>query len=191
MKNKKMILLLILLVGVIFYTTSMISAWLTSTDKTNPIELTVGKVKYQWSGKTTSNVPIVPGQELIEEAFKLKNDSNIKTQLRFEITVEYSNDGSVWNDITNQSNMFVLTIDSMWIKEDEHYYYNGKEGIIDALDQMIDVLTSFNLNGAVIGNAYSNQLFRITLEFEAKQAEYVSWDQLGIANIDFNTGLGA
>ncbi len=47
------------------------------------------------------------------------------------------------------------------------------------------------LNGWTVGNEYKNAEFKVTLVFEAKQEEYVTWEQLGTAEIDFTTGLAS
>ena len=47
--------------------------------------------------------------------------------------------------------------------------------------------SEFKLNGYTVGNEHSGKTVTITITFYAKQAEYVTWDELGTVN--FTTGL--
>lgn len=218
MKNKKILLLFLLLIGFMVYTTSMISAWLTDTKETGPLTMTVGDIEYTWAGDLTEEVPIVPGQELVEagNAFRLINESTIESEIRVLMSIQvkkqdvsevytdwldaYSIDAS--NPVGSAAKLFIV-FGSNWAKETNattrvlgETTYNVHEyrysQTVEALDDTpIDFITSMMLNGWTVGNEYENASFKITLIFEAKQKDYVTWTELGTQSIDFSTGLAS
>lgn len=220
MKNKKTLLLFLLLIGFMVYTTSMISAWLTDTKSTEPAVMIVGDIEYEWLGEITEDTPIVPGQELVGQTFALKNTSTVTSEIRVLMNIQvkkqdvgaeyidwldaYSIDAS--NPIESPAKLFI-TFGSKWIKQANAFTrvvsgttYNVHEyrydEVVDPYDSAnpadpIEVITSMILNGWTVGNEYENAEFKVTLVFEAKQEEYVTWEQLGTAEIDFTTGLAS
>lgn len=220
MKNKKTLLLFLLLIGFMVYTTSMISAWLTDTKETGPLTMTVGDIEYEWLGEITEDTPIVPGQELVKEAFALKNTSTVTSEIRVLMNIQvkkqdaeaeyidwldaYSSDAS--NPIASLAKLFI-TFGSNWTKQEnastrvvDETTYNVHEyrydAVVDPYDSVnpadsIEFITSMILNGWTVGNEYENAQFKVILVFEAKQEEYVTWEQLGTAKIDFTTGLAS
>ncbi|MFA7131533.1 MAG: hypothetical protein WC167_06880, partial [Bacilli bacterium] len=80
---------------------------------------------------------------------------------------------------------------------DDYYYYRGdispvtedevEKYKIPANNQELSVLTSLKLDGSKVGNDF--RLLELTIEmvFEAKQSDFVTWQQLG--TINFTTGL--
>ncbi|MFA5692196.1 MAG: hypothetical protein WC907_01155 [Acholeplasmataceae bacterium] len=187
MKNKKLYLLILGIVILLGVATGGIIAWLTDTDTTNSKTFTVGEVSYVWTEGTLEDDFIVPGQEIIETSYKLKNTSNVSSELRVKITITY---GDPEVDAIDLFDNFALAND--WDKDGDYYYYkpNGNEKIEpEETPTDFDVLDSLILDGSKVGNDFRNVEFTITLKFEAKQAEFVTWEQLGTANIDFGTGL--
>ena len=186
MKNKKLIITLIaLFIGIIGATSAAISAWLTDTQTTDETVFTVGDVTYNWSGALTTDTPIVPGQELVATGFALTNASTVTSELRVAITITSS---LLEGDATE---LVLMTIGAGWVDgEDGYWYYTPSSNpVIPASGQVISILTSLKLDGSKVGNAHSGETFTISLSFQAKQAQYVTWTELGTANIDFSTGL--
>ncbi len=199
MKNKKMIgLFLIVLAALVLITTYTISAWLTDTKTTGKTTFTIGQVVYTWSGSLKEfdeNEHIVPGQELVDEPFALTNDSTVSSELRFKFTSTINADP----EITDAREYLLTAFDEDWYynASDDYYYYRGditpvtedevEKYKISADNQELSVLTSLKLDGSKVGNEF--RLLNLTIEmvFEAKQSDYVTWQQLG--TINFSTGL--
>ena len=180
MRNKKLLLLIgILLIAVVGFGTLLVRAWLTDTDETGPIELTVGDVRFTLTGSLVES-PIVPGQELVKEAFVLKNNSNVDTQIRVKVTVTSEVDGE------DTSDLYSITMDG-WIQVDGYYYYGDTTGVVTTSTSSISLIDSLSLNGAKVGNTHATKKFTFKFLFEAKQADHVEWDDMG--TIDFSTGL--
>jgi hypothetical protein len=204
MKNKKIIILLVLILCLVGVTSGLIVAWLTDTKTTSSTTWQVGDVEYSWdeTGALTGTVPVVPGQELIGSAFKLTNSSTVASEIRVEIKIEYtladeSNGDGLMLFLENPDFIGTLDegkgwlLDSGWTydADDKKYYYGTKlvPTIVDFTTLSIPVLSSLTFDGSKVGNSYSNSNFIITFVFEAKQKEYVVWSDLGTVN--FETGL--
>ncbi len=186
--KKSVYLVIILLLGVIGFTTYAVTAWLTDTDTTGPSTFTVGDVEYTWGGALTSSTAVVPGEELVTTTFTLTNSSTVSSELRFKITavVDYPSAN------TDALDKLLITLGSNWVKDGDYYYYkvgDPADPVIVAGTQVLNVITNLKLDGSKVGNAYTGATFSITLMFEAKQAQYVTWTQLGTAGINFSTGL--
>lgn len=199
MKNKKLIgLFLIMLVALVLVTTYTISAWLTDTDTTGETSFTIGQVVYQWKGaliEVAEGEHVVPGQELVEEEFILNNASTVSSELRFKFTSTIN----AVPEITDAREYLLTAFDEDWYynASDDYYYYRGDitpvtedevvKYKISADNQELSVLTSLKLDGSKVGNEF--RLLNLTIEmvFEAKQSDYVTWQQLG--TINFTTGL--
>jgi hypothetical protein len=191
-------LFLIVLAALVLITTYTISAWLTDTKTTGKTTFTIGQVVYTWSGSLKEfdeNEHIVPGQELVDEPFALTNASTVSSELRFKFTSTINADPV----ITDAREYLLTAFDEDWYynTSDDYYYYRGdispvtedevEKYKIPANDQELSVLTSLKLDGSKVGNDF--RLLNLTIEmvFEAKQSDYVTWQQLG--TIHFSTGL--
>lgn len=190
--KKSVYLVMALLLAGIGFATYKVVAWLTDTGTSGKVDFTVGEVKYTWGGELISNSnKVVPGQPLIDEEFTLTNGSNVDSQLRVKIELSVSplKSGDTVSDLV------AMTLGDNWHKDGDYYYYadavgNAQTYKILATDTTpIDVITALSLEGSKVGNFYAGATFSITLTFEAKQEAYVTWAQLGTANIDFGTGL--
>jgi len=196
MKNKKIIIVLsILILAVIGAMTNIIVAWLTDTDQTGPTDFTLGDVTFTWSGEITQNLA-VPGENIVTTPFVLTNASTIDTELRVKLEIESS---FLEGDATDYVD---YTIADGWVFDVDYYYYRGNDTVqegelpdikykIPTTVETISVLTGLVLDGSKVGNDFSGTDFTLTFTFQAKQAQYVSWSQLGTAEIDFSTGLPA
>lgn len=197
--KKSVYLVIIMLLGVVGLTAYAVTAWLTDTDTTGPSTFTVGDVEYSWSGELVTSTHVVPGQELVdvndadtdeEGIFQLTNASNVASELRVKITAVTNYPAAD----TDALGLLTLVLGSNWALNSDGYYYYIVTGspdnpIIAAGAQVLPVLISLKLDGSKVGNDYTGATFTLTLMFEAKQAAYVTWEQLGTANIDFSTGL--
>lgn len=186
--KKSVYLVLIMLLGVIGLTTYAVTAWLTDTDTSGPHTFTVGKVEYTWAGAAldTTTTPAVPGQELVATDFTLTNASTVESELRFSLAITTNYPA----DATDALSLVDVTLGANWVyNETDHYYYYvvSTDPIIAAGTQSIDVLTSAIIDGALVGNVYATKTFTITMIFQAKQADYVAWADLG--SISFSTGI--
>jgi len=155
----------------------------------------VGKVELTWSGEMI-NSPVVPGQNLVNTSYTLTNSSNVKTELRVKITITSS---LLETDATDY---VILTLGEGWVKNNDYWYYQGldtEEIIEDEVTKYkiaptitsIEVVKSIILDGTKVGNTFSETTFNVQLMFEAKQSDYVTWEQLGTANIDFSKGISS
>lgn len=190
MKNKKIVLLSILLFLMVGITSALITAWLTDTENTGSTTFEVGDISYTWSGEMIDNsTKIVPGQELIAATFTLQNASTVSSELRIFVTIEgeYIDE----TEIEDAISYFSITFGSNWTQyaTDGKYYYGSyaTPTEVEVGSDPITVVTSLMLDGSKVGNAFSKANFTITLTFEAKQKMHVNWEQLG--SIDFETGL--
>lgn len=194
-KGKKIILLSGLLLILVSLTISFMAAWLTDTKETEETTFTVGKVEFTWSGEMI-NSPVVPGQNLVNTSYTLTNSSNVKSELRVKITITSS---LLETDATDY---VILTLGNGWIKDNDYWYYQGsdtEEIIEDDVTKYkiaptltsIEVVKSIILDGTKVGNTFSETTFNVQLMFEAKQSDYVTWEQLGTANIDFSKGISS
>lgn len=190
MKKGKFTILIILLLAMIGLTSGLIAAWLTDTKTTPPTTFTVGDVKYTWNGTTVSDgTPIVPGQNLIVDLFHLTNESTIDSELRVKIIANYTLEGET--ESHDALHLFKdLSLMSGWVYKDEFWYYEP-EGIstIAPTVTTVNVIDTLILDGSQVGNTYSKAAFTIQFIFEAKQKDYVTWEELGNARIDFSTGI--
>lgn len=187
--NKKRIWILIMALAVTLgLITGGVLAWLTDTKTTPEKTLTVGDVTFIWTEGEITSDNVVPGQNVITTAFNLMNTSNVESELRLLINITYL-EGEI---PTDASNLVDYTLASGWVLETDGYYYyrpgvevDGKYPIAPTTN--VDVLSELSLDGSLVGNSFSGKVFTISIIFEAKQANYVTWAQLG--TIDFETGL--
>ena len=169
-----------------------VAAWLTDTKESDDTSFTIGYVKYEFIGyfKDFTN-PIVPGEELIASEFKLRNSSTIATELRVLVTVKV-------NDVilTNPSTLFTtssygagFSLADGWVFNEGYWYYYvaGNDTVIAPTVTEIPFLSSLKLDGTKVSNNYANANIYIVFTFQAKQAAYVTWEDLG--EIDFALGI--
>ncbi len=202
--NKKLIIFLVVCIVVLLgAATGITFAWLTSTGS-KTIEYTVGDVSYTVTGEVAPNTIIVPGQNLTN-SFTITNNSNVATNLRVSISVEVEGAnwtiGQVGTDTEpNKTNHIVVSANTTgWelVPENNvmYFYYgkkadsgaNGAEDLAAGVSPTTFPFTDFKVNGNVVGNESSGKKVEITVTFYAKQADYVTWAEMG--SISFETGL--
>lgn len=172
-------------------TTLVVVVFALLVDKKNTPKITFksGKVVYTLEGSSASGL-VVPGQNLISEAFTLTNQSTIDSQLRFKIlivlndeTLELS-DERVINDITAN-----IGSDFEFNNDDQYYYFGGTSGVVSKTNHTpFTIVSEVILDGAFVKNEYADKIVKISFVFEAKQSDHVTWDVLGTEDIDFSTG---
>lgn len=201
MKRKNIIVLLSL--GLLFITTTLvfvISAWLTDTATTGDTTFQIGKVKYTLTGEWTDKQLVVPGDNLIKTNFTLTNSSTVGSELRIIITLkindsEGENQSELFNIIKPVSDNFPVA--AGWEYDAGYWYYQG-DGAINETSKWV-IPNSYNIaipifdingliiNGAKVGNDYAGKELKISITFQAKQSDHVTWEQMG--EINFITGL--
>ncbi|MDD4000563.1 MAG: hypothetical protein PHX62_06700 [Bacilli bacterium] len=193
MKKRRIIILIVLLLAMAGITSAFISAWLTDTDTTGPTTFTVGDVEYTWVPGTLAESPIVPGQDLITGTYSLTNTSNVNSELRVKIYATYTLDGT--ETAEDALDLFeTISLMTGWTlnETDGKWYYTvtgDNPTTITPSITSINVIDELVLDGAKVGNLYTKATFAFTFEFEAKQKDYVEWEDLGVANFDFGEGI--
>lgn len=195
-KNKKIFiltsLLLVMVVAVTFVVTN-IGAWLTDTETTGDLEITVGEVSYE-IGYTNflETGLVVPGQELVNTPMTLKNTSNVDSNVR--IKIEITHDNQTHSNVDSLTGELVtMELGSNWTELVDGYYYlensDEEEGTIapGEHENGTEIITSLILNGSKVGNDFRGTVFTITVTFQAKQAEHLDWSETG--SLNFETGL--
>lgn len=180
-------------------------AWLTFSTTSNEVTYTVGKVKYKvdlTTAENESNKLIVPGQSIFS-ALKITNESDVDSNLRvrFEITVKDTSnqdvDWTVGTDLdTNQIILANTVVDggntseevvelTNWITKTGEanvlYYQVDESGDEIITPETTSISTAFSnvyLNGSLVKNAASGYSVKLKVAIEAKQADYVEWDQI-------------
>src|SRR5690606_18132690 len=186
MNTKKIIFLISGLVIMLGLATAGILAWLTAEDTTPTKTFVVGEVKYTWDEGTFNQNPVVPGQNVVTKSFQLLNESNVNSELRFSISITYGEDnldGSSYVDLTFGPN---------WVFDSGYYYYRSGSAVdgkypITPATTTIPVLTGLVLKGNLVGNSFANTEFTISITFQAKQNDFVTWEELG--SVNFTTGI--
>ena len=187
-------LCILLLLGVASYNGTR--AWF-ATGTTKHQYLTSGKINYLLSGNLISvnEEVVLPGTELIENDLTIENFSNIRTQLRISIRYDYyDSNGILHSDImydsNNSSSVLEVTMDEIWIKgnSDDYYYYNGESGVLNARsssndENVLSLISSLKYKGASTKIQNSGKTVSVTILIEGKQADYVTWQQLGELSI--------
>lgn len=187
MKKGKFTILIILLLAMIGLTSGFIAAWLTDTKTTPQTTFTVGDVEFTWNGATIpTTAPIVPGQNLIATPYYLANTSTVDSELRVQIIATYTLAGETESEdaihlFSNLSLMSGWNYDS----DDLKWYYSST---IAPTDTTVNVIDKLILDGWQVGNSFSKAELKIQFVFEAKQKDYVTWEELGTAGFNFTTG---
>jgi hypothetical protein len=160
------------------------------------------RVNYEVT-EVTSNATVVPGDYVLEDALQVVNKSTIKTNVRFQITCTV--DGLACNvgpDNTDQIKITLPSNPAVVEDPDGWFYYLAKDAgdasddVAIATSSTEDTLTlipdeGLQINGAVVGNDYMNKAITITITFQAKQADHLTWADAASTSIDFETGLAS
>ncbi|HHT55065.1 MAG TPA: hypothetical protein GX012_00710 [Acholeplasma sp.] len=195
-KNKKILILsslIVVMVVALTFVVSRIGAWLTDEQTTDDVTLQVGQVKYRVENATFVNPlegPFVPGQNLVEgNTLQLVNESTVSSELRFKYTITYTLSDTTTGDALAEELISSVVFASGWTEgtgELIGYYYLSPA--VAALDEApIGIIDTLVLDGSKVGNSFANATFTINFIFQAKQEEYLTWEDAG--SLDFTTGL--
>ena len=204
MKKKSLLILLVGVLALLVVTgIGTTYAWLTDQGESSTISYEVGDVSYQIAITKAENAGdiVVPGQSLTD--ISIKNKSNIITQLRVQMTVKCGDEtwtvGEYSADPLNKTDHILITKGTGWTSLTGGYYYYGDADSTKAAAnipvstditngvEIADLWTKLEINGWKVGNTYSGKTITVILKFQAKQAEYVTWADMG--SVSFETGL--
>ena len=211
--NKKIILgLSVLLVALFALIGGASYAWLTSTGADDTNTYTVGEVSYTISATDGASTLVVPGQGLYGNV-TIVNKSTVASNLRvtFAVSAKKGDQNLNWSIGTSATDDEILitgtnTEITNWVsqydaKKGIYYFYYGAydtdntktvDNIAAATDTVNGddipcIFSGIILNGALVGNDATGVKVTVTINFEAKQADHVTWAKL--VNIEFSTGL--
>ncbi len=169
--------------------------------------INVGDLRYALSGGDfiEDDTIIVPGDNLVDEAFVINNLSPITSQLRVKITytrvtvigevITPEPDYAFKNDADDH---LVVTFTSTFIfrdgedtpeneYDDNCWYYNFESNeIIAAASGNINLFSEIYYDGNKASIEYNGQSLTVTISVEVKQADNVAWSVL--TSFDFSTG---
>lgn len=210
MKKRSLIILLVaVLVGLVVIGAGTTYAWLTQEDE-EVITYEVGEINYDITLEGEVPNLVVPGQPLTP-TFTITNNSNIDTNLRALVSIKSYKDTE-----NNDLNWTIGTSDEDHIKFELGSVQDGKSWVINAADvndkylyfgaadmdntstvdtiaagnnAITNLFNSLTINGLKVGNEAMGATVVISVKFEVKQADYVSWNEMANFNIDFETGL--
>lgn len=212
MKKRSLIILLVaVLVGLVVIGAGTTYAWLTQEDE-EVITYEVGEINYGITLEGEVPNLVVPGQPLTP-TFTITNNSNIDTNLRALVSIKSYKDSE-----NNDLNWTIGTSDEDHIKfelgtgqdgkgwvvnsadvNDKYLYFgaadmdNDEDVVADTIaagnNAITNLFNSLTINGLKVGNEAMGATVVISIKFEVKQADYVSWNEMANFNIDFGTGL--
>ena len=196
--NKKILILLItfLLTALTLITSTF--AWITSLNRSGNIIFVTGEVKYVLTGSLEEYNLIIPETPLIEDQpYVLTNQSSIDSELRIKILYQFSEDDKLenlkeedWlifdeastNDTPTNKLAGKLNSEGTFSYSDGFWYYSkdNNSTILAGDEVQITILEELYANGLACGNnECSKKNLYIKLIFQAKQKNYVTWEELG------------
>ena len=162
-------------------------------------EISSGDLTYILDGELiSSDMIIVPGQELVVTDFALTNTSSIPSQLRMSITyLAYVRTGLnvVETELYyqgNETDFIIIDLGSNFTRVGNYWYYSeddlvpGPDYVIPENSGLIHLFSSVIYDGTLTGIDFASQEIYIVFTVEVKQANRVSWSEL--VNINFQTG---
>lgn len=170
-------------------------AWFVSLKRSGTIIFVSGEVRYDLVGNLEEQEYIVPEKPLVEEAYVLTNKSTIDTEIRMQLYYQFANgnseiDNESWVAYDGELNQQIkANIGNDWVYYKGCWYYGKIDGdnvsgtvIKGSENTQITVLESLCVSGNNYGNKGElNKKLVIKIVFQAKQKEYVDWDELGFA----------
>lgn len=181
MKKNVLIIITSVIIIVISITTITYAAFLIQANK-GPLDFTVGKLSYEITGELSNDNYIYPGINLVEDPFVIHNKSTIKSEVRIKIDFYINNtllDKELYNDYFDS-----FTVGSNWNLNENYYYLQVNDDFIIAKETTnIIIFEEIIFNGYKINNDFKEMSFNLKLTLEAKQADHVSWQDLGSALI--------
>ena len=181
-------------------------AWFTDLQASQTV-FEVGSIKYVLNDAIqTPDRIVVPGEPLFtgEGALYMTNLSNIDTNLRIRLVVGYTGaegagvlsdtvygPGLTYDGEHPITDLLTITLADGWEYDSgtQCFYYasGGLPTTIPAAGQEdgnIEVFSALSLGGEGVTPSHSGALFNIKFIFQAKQADYAEWSDIGMAHID-------
>lgn len=208
MKKRSLIILLVaVLVGLVVIGAGTTYAWLTQEDKED-ITYTVGNINYEIALAENQTPIVVPGQPL-SSTFTITSSSNIDTNLRALVSIKSCKDSGNkdlnWTIGTSNDDHIKYELGTGqdgkgWVVNtavaiDKYLYFGAADmdntSIVDTIaagnNTITNLFKNISINGLKVGNEAMGATVVISVTFEVKQADYVTWIEMG--TIDFSTGL--
>lgn len=168
-------------------------AWLISLKRSGTIIFVSGEVKYEFVGDLANEEVIICEKELVKTGYKLTNQSSIATEIRVQLYYQFSSSEAVeenWSIYDESDTQKInATFGEGWVYSNSCWYYgeivenNVLCKTISPLENTeINVLESLSVSGNNYGNDSSlNENLIIKIVFQAKQKDYVEWNEIGFA----------
>lgn len=146
---------------------------------------------------------IIPEDNLLDGTLTLTNYSTVDTQLRVKVTYNYL-DSTVLTALAAAADDDPLSVTfdepNDWTYSNGYWYYGGTSGTVTPRQgnqtDVINAISDIRFSGeysedkeADGSSSFAGNDITVTVTFEVKQADFVTWSQLG--SIDFSTGLAS
>lgn len=173
MKLRGRITLIIITILIIISSSVVTYALLIDRKEKDSIKFELGYLNYELIGNI-SNEHIYPGKNIVTSPYKIINNSTIETNIRIAITFYINNEEININDyvITNGFNID----QTVWTLNNDFYVYNQP---ISELTKEVFLFDQIILDGYKVQSNLSLKDFKIKINFQAKQKNHVTWEELG------------
>lgn len=185
MTIKKRSIILISSILLLIVSISFVYAAFSINETKGDIKFKLGKIDYTLNGSFINDSLIVPGQNLVNEEFKLVNNSNIDTQIRFKISLQLFNGDNTYIDLLSSLEYLEsFNLNQRFKLIDGYYYYYNNdletneeyEVVIKSNEPNIILFNELILDGRLVKNDYSNNKVKLVVNFEAKQMGSMKWE---------------
>lgn len=167
MKTKLKIIILIVPI-LIISSIVFVYALLQQSKEYEEINFKLGYIDVTLSGSLVSDNYIYPGLNLIDEPYKLINNSTIEIDLKIIIVIK----------IDNREILPTEYLEDGFI-ELNGAVINGNEYMISNItDEEIILIESLTLNGFIVRNDYSNLGFEVYINYQVKQSSHATWEDV-------------
>lgn len=172
--RNKLILALITLIVVIF-STFLVYAHLTDTKEKDSINFEYGDINYSIVGNLKENY-IYPGENIIITPYAIINNSTIETEIRLRIRFYFNEGWKTISDLQEYVEEEGLSLSENWTLEEGLYYYSG---VVTPEVTEIIFLEKLIFDGKKVKNPFESTDFKIELTLHAKQKDHAEWSDLG------------
>lgn len=191
MKKKTLLLVITTVLLILTCAVGITYAWLTF-NKEATIKYKVGSIDYVITEVDPQNKVLVPGESLSN--FKIVNKSTFATDFRVTITIESTVTKDTVTDLkwtmgtSAETNQILIELTEGFTQEKDGfiYYDNVPAGADGAGTEIAGIFQSIKINPELVGNDAMGADITITYNFEAKQHDYMTWDQMGTIVTNYN-----